>query len=49
MAFFNSIINRSKRRGSEDGVFEVELRLDLLGPEDEGLKLSGEDDEGSGK
>jgi len=43
--FFDGIIDRSKGGGSEDGVFEVVLRSDLVGSEDEGLELSSEDDD----
>jgi len=45
----SSVVNQSQHRGSEDGMFEVTLHLDLLGTKDKGLELSGEDNEGIGE
>ena len=45
----NSVVDQLQCRGSENSLFEVVLCLDLLRAKDEGLELSGEDNEGVGK
>jgi len=47
-SFRGSIIDRAQSWGSEDGVLEIILRLDLFRTELEGLEFAREDDEWSG-